>query len=120
MAIGETPEQTRQRLIERTDKRFVRDVNSLVDPQEPTQGTPANRSRDPIESTRGIGYARDTGGGGGGPFTEANADERSFYDEVSVESSDGLLTLNIRPIEQVIMTAGDGGVTEFNYDNPFE
>lgn len=63
-----------------------------------------------------------TGAGGGiaSPLTEVSYNNRTYYDEYTVTSSDGLLTLKLKPIKQVKSVDANGAEVVQIYAEPTE
>lgn len=59
-----------------------------------------------------------SGGGGGGiasPLTEANYNDREYYDSVML-TSDFLVAIEIKPLKKLTMSDADDNPAVFNYD----
>ncbi|KJK03562.1 hypothetical protein UB43_03420 [Pseudomonas sp. 21] len=61
-----------------------------------------------------------TGGGIASPLTEVSYNARTYYDEYTVTSSDGLLTLKLKPIKQVKSVDANGAEVVQIYAEPTE
>ena len=98
-------------------------VNRLVDEAPGYRVFVKPRSTpDAIPAKRGAGVpvaaAGSSKSGLTGPFIEPSAAARTFHDERTLLSSDGIFALRIKPIKTVVMRDGSGAQVVFSYSDP--
>ncbi|WP_425327679.1 hypothetical protein [Pseudomonas nitroreducens] len=107
---------------QRTGRSVIDDLNSVVTPTQ--QGKTLN-SLDPRGARpggRGIAdYKPPASGGAGGvasPLQEQNYADRVFFAPQLIESSDGLFTLRIEPLEKLVMRDANNAEAVFLFKEP--
>jgi hypothetical protein len=89
----------------RRGKATVDDINSLVKlpttkpklaPIEPRGGLAAKQGRGDYQEPEAS-----TGGGIASPITEIKYSDRTYWDDITITSSDGLLSFRVKPIKQI-------------------
>lgn len=98
------------------------DLNSLQAQERTTRTLTPVEAKGARVATRGKGdYTPPASTGTGGiasPLVEPNYDARLYYDEVTITSSDGLLTMKIKPIKQVTSQDANGAEVVQIYAQP--
>lgn len=84
------------------------------------ESLPAVKPVSDIPARSGIGRPGGSGDGGGvaGPLTEAQASDRTLWAERNIPSSDGLLTLKVKPIKQIKLYDANAAELLVNYADP--
>lgn len=105
----------------RTTGSFVDDLNKLVKPRP-------NRARDLTDFpdveviNSGVGEALLTGSTGdagiSSPLSEPDASTRTYHPVSEIASSDGVIIMEVTPINSVDMVDGAGRAVQFIYDDP--
>ena len=89
----------------RRGQATVDDINSLVKlpatksklaPIEPRGGLAAKQGRGDYQEPEAS-----TGGGIASPITEIKYSDRTYWDDITITSSDGLLSFRVKPIKQI-------------------
>ena len=109
-AIGQAMTASRgtgdQMASRRNGRKAVEDINSLVSPASQRKTLTTLDPRGRLEAKQGRGdYEEPATAGGVGiasPLTEADYDDREYWDEKTITSSDGLLSFRIKPIKKII------------------
>lgn len=100
---------------------LVTDLRSLLKPAQEKRQLPALESRGAAPGQRGTGTYKakpSAVAGIASPLQEQNAATRSYFDPQLIESSDGLFTLRIQPLEQLEMRDASGDEVVFRFKAP--
>lgn len=121
-----TTQESRRRSIgtamtsRRTGRASVNDINSIITAaaQKKTLKTIEPKGSLPAVQGRGEYEAPATSTGGiASPLTEADYDDREYWAEQTVMSSDGLLSFRVKPIKQITQRdANDAEVVQIFAD----
>ncbi len=101
---------------------FIRDLNSLQIKEKEKPPQPQNRSRDAIAAVSGRARGADAGGAASGiasPLVEEQVSQRTFHPTQDIQSTDGLFTIQLDPVEKIFMTDDGGAIVEFEYGDQF-
>lgn len=82
---------------------------------------PAAKPVAAIPARSGVGMPPSGGSGGGsiaGPLTETSYAARTWWPDRSLESSDGIFSLKIKPIKTVTMQDGNAATLVMSYAQP--
>lgn len=107
---------------QRSGRGLIDDLNSVVSPVQSgkTLGTLDPRGARP--AARGIAnYKPPAAGQGAGiasPLQEQDYATRTFFDPQLIESSDGLFTLRIEPLERLVMRDANNAEAVFLFKEP--
>jgi len=82
------------------------DPNSLTNSPEPLKdrGAAAKQKASTLNTAKGSG-----GGSGGGPFTETDYADRTYWATRMKTTPDGIFTMALKPIKKIKMTDAAGG-----------
>ena len=104
-----------------SDKRFQRTVSQLAklsSTRSVIRALPTTRARPTIPGVVGVG-AVGAGGGVASPFTETDANERTYHPlPRTITSTDGVFTLEVRDIETLDMTDANANDVQFIFGQP--
>lgn len=104
----------------RRGQATVDDINSLVKPPTASKQLPTLEPRGGVAAKQGRGDYQEPSTGTAGiasPLTEADYSARQYWDEVTLVSSDGLLSFRIKPIKQITQAdANDAEVVQIFAD----
>ncbi|ACL71479.1 conserved hypothetical protein [Thioalkalivibrio sulfidiphilus HL-EbGr7] len=104
-----------------TDKRLIEDLNSLVDIR-PDRKLPETPMRGPLAPGRGYAAGDEPpttqGGGIASPLIEPDISAREYYESRLFTSSDGIFTLEVAPIRQLLMADANGAEVVFQFAEP--
>lgn len=104
-----------------SDRKFQKTVASLAKSstaRSVIRSLPTTRERPTIPGVVGVG-AVGVGGGVASPFTEPDANDRTYHATPrTVESTDGVFTIEIRDIQTVDMEDANGNAVNFEFDQP--
>ena len=104
-----------------SDKRFQRTVSQLAklsSTRSVIRALPTTRARPTIPGVVGVG-AVGAGGGVASPFTETDANERTYHAlPRTITSTDGVFTLEVRDIETLDMTDANANDVQFVFAQP--
>ena len=67
---------------------------------------PEPRGALPAQTGRSATPAGGAGGSGGGAFAEADYTQREYWTTINRNSTDGLLTIQIKPIKSILLDSG--------------
>lgn len=109
-------------VAQRTGRSLVDDLNSVVTPTQQGRVLPPLESRGGRPAARGVAdYKPPASGGGGGvasPLQEQAYTDRVFFDPQLIESSDGLFTLRLEPLEKLVMRDANNAEAVFLFKEP--
>lgn len=103
------------------DQSLVTDLRSLIKPAQEKRQLPALESRGADPGLRGTGTYKEKASSVAGiasPLQEQDAATRAYFDSQLIESSDGLFTLRIRPLERLDMRDANGDEVVFRFKAP--
>lgn len=107
---------------QRTGRGLIDDLNSVVTPMQQGRTLPVIEARGARPAARGIAnYQAPAGGRGGGiasPLQEQNYADRTFHPQQLIESSDGLFTLRIEPLQRLVMRDANNAEAVFLFQAP--
>lgn len=110
----------------RTGKSEVADLNALAQPVRQRRNLREIEPRGGLPATVGTGsyQAPPVGGRGGAgiasPLTETAYADRTYWNEVTMSSTDGLLSFSIKPIRAVIMKDANNAEVVQEFADPAE
>lgn len=107
----------------RRGRASVEDLNSLVTPAPQRRQLAAVEPRGAVPAQQGRGdYTPPPTGTGGiaSPLTELDYADREYWDAITINSSDGMLSFRVKPIKKIIQAdANDAEVVQLFADpNP--
>ena len=100
---------------------LVSDLRSLIKPAQEARQLPALALQGAAPGKRGTGTYKEkdsTVAGIASPLQEQDASQRTYFDPQLVESSDGLFTLRIEPLERLEMRDANGDEVVFRFKAP--
>lgn len=103
-----------------TDRRLVHDLNSLVDRHTAPATLRVVPPPNPIAANVGRGRPTDAAGTAGiaSPLTETAYADRVHYAPVTITSSDGLFTLEVKRIKTLKMLDANGRPVTLEFKAP--
>ncbi|SDJ61521.1 hypothetical protein [Pseudomonas indica] len=130
-ALGRTNETARRALgpameANRTGRKTVEDINSIVDPPRPRKSLPTLTPRGGVDVQRGRGVYQAPSGGTAGiasPLTEGATGPgaviaREYYATSTLTSSDGILTLDVQALKKLTMRDANGSPVVIEFAEP--
>lgn len=130
MTLAEERAATRSGVAASRASTFKRDLNSLETARRQTQVLNTLERKGQRVATRGRGVWKEpaktgTGGGIASPLTEktktegtATVPDRDYYGTVVVATSDGIFTMEIKPIKTLKLADADGADVVVNLAEP--
>lgn len=104
-----------------SDKSFQKTVRKLAQAsttRSVIRSLPTTRARPTIPGVVGVG-AVGAGGGVASPFTETDANDRTFHTlPRTITSTDGVFTLEVQDIETLDMTDANANDVQFIFGQP--